>query len=302
MKKTNCDICHQTEIPLNHSIIIEGQVHCKSCFETQFSDQKELEGKHIEQIADSTICSSCKRDFGNIELQKVGAYHMCTNCEIELKKRVFPLWVKAFFAAVIVIVIVGFAWNWRYYSAHKDVQQSISAIQNGDYALAASLMKEAGEKAIEFPELIATGHYYKGIDLLIKDKSAAALAELNKCRSVIPAYEVEPLILQARIGIAFDTKDYRKLLILSESNLAYDSLQPISLLMVASSHACVFASEGDEKNRQLAYNYIAKAKAIDSTNPEVPDYVNRIQYRLYSRNIITNAEFDKKFPNGWTKN
>ena len=37
-----------------------------------------------------------------------------------------------------------------------------------------------------------------------------------------------------------------------------------------------------------------------SATPEFKEYENRILHRLQSREIITQAEFARRFPNGWS--
>jgi hypothetical protein len=74
MKRINCNICDEKEIALNDSIKIDGIVYCKSCFDSQFSDQNNLNNKLIENELDPTICSFCNKDYGQSELNKISIY------------------------------------------------------------------------------------------------------------------------------------------------------------------------------------------------------------------------------------
>src|SRR5262249_26977112 len=124
MKQIDCDICHSRDLPLNETIRIDGKVYCGKCFESSFPDQKVPEDRNVEKDMDPTVCSSCNKDFGDIELKKIAAYPICDECEVKIRNRAFPTWVKAFFAAIMVIVIVAFIWNWKFYQAYNDIQEA----------------------------------------------------------------------------------------------------------------------------------------------------------------------------------
>src|SRR5262245_50719734 len=124
MKSTDCNICENKNIPLNQTIKIDNKVYCSSCFETNFRDQRDLKNRLIEKEFDPTICSSCSNDFGSIELKKISVYPICDACEIKIKNKTFPIWVKGFFVGVLAIVIIGFIWNWKYYQAYNNIKRS----------------------------------------------------------------------------------------------------------------------------------------------------------------------------------
>lgn len=302
MRTADCSTCEKRAIPLNDTIKVDNQVYCESCFEKNFAHESRLKDKKIEREIDPTVCSSCSKDFGERELNKISAYPICPDCEISIKNKTFPVWVKGFFVAIIVIVVVSFAWNWKFYRAYNEIKESGVYFANGDYSNAASLMQSASEKVPEVEDLTTLASYYRGIDLLTKDKSAEALAEFERCKDKVPDdYNIENLIIQAKIGATFDSKDYDGFLAASLENLALDTTQALSLTAVASAYACLYADRGEEQDKQFSLSYLKKAKEIDSLSEEMKGYYNRIDHRLYSRTILTHEEFSKQFPNGWSK-
>lgn len=303
MKRIDCNICENKNIPLNDTIKIDGKVYCSSCFEAHFSDQNDLKDKLVEKEMDPTICSSCNKDFENIELKKISTYPICDECYTIIKNKTFPTWVKGFFIGILVIVILGFVWNWKFYQAYNSIKQSNDFFQKGDYTNASILMNEASKKVPEVEDVKTIAAYFRGIELLSKDKSTEALIEFNKCKDKIPPeYNINRLIIQAKIGSSFDKGDYEGFLEASKEILSIDSTVAFSLTSVASAYACIYADKGKEDAKQNAILYLKKAQAIDDTTKELKAYYNMIEYRIDSRKIIRREDFVKQFPNGWTKN
>ncbi|WP_300570089.1 hypothetical protein [Flavobacterium sp.] len=303
MRKIECSCCGNKDLPINESITVDQQFFCSSCFESNFSEEGSLEKRLVEKEHDPTICSSCNKDFGDVELQKIAVYPHCDECHAQIKNRTFPNWVKGFFAGIIIILIVSFCWNWKYYQAYKDIQTSNTFSEQGDYANATLSMQAASKAVPEVEELETLAAYYKGIDLLTKDKSAQAIIEFNKCVDKLPYdYKVNSLIVQGKINVCFDKKDYEGFLSASKENLAIDSTSASSWTSVASAYACIYAQKGNNDAKLQVDKYIKKAKQIDSTSEDMKVYYNMIDYRIFSRKIIVREDFIKQFPKGWTKN
>jgi hypothetical protein len=303
MKTVTCSNCNKHLIPLNNSVKIDGNTYCEPCLEIKFPEKKDLENRHIEREMDPTICSFCSKDFGVWELKKISVHPICDDCEVKLKHRTFPVWVKAFLAGVLAIVIFSFYWNWKYYQAFKEVRQSNQYASKGDFANAALFMTAAGKKVSEVDDLPIAAAYYTGIDCLIKDSSKAAMVEFNKCKDrVPPGFNLNAYIIQAKIGIAFDDKDYPGFVTASKEYLALDTTQASSWTSVASAYACEYAEKGTDSARLESARYMDRAKSIDSTSKDQTEYYNMIDYRIASRKIIRRNDFIKQFPNGWNKN
>lgn len=303
MKYILCDVCFSKDIPVNNSIKVDNKVYCNSCFDKNFSDEESLKDKLLEKEIDPTICSSCQNDFGSLQLNKISTYPICEECESKIKNKTFPTWVKGFFIGVIAIVIVGFIWNWKFYQAYNNIKLSSEYFKNGDFTNASALMASTSSKVPEVEDLKTLSAYFHGVELLSKDKPEQALIEFNKCKDKLPPdYNISTLIIEAKIGSSFESKDYEGFLEASKENLALDSTNAISLTSVASAYACIYADQDKEDAKQNALHYLAKARAIDSTSKEARSYYNMIEYRIYSKKIIKREEFIKQFPDGWVKN
>lgn len=302
MKKLVCSVCHEPDKPMDDTIKVEGHIFCIPCFDKHFTDESKLEGKQIEKELDPTICAKCTKDFGENELDKISIYPVCDDCKIEIKNSTFPTWVKAFLAAVAIITLTGFIWNWKFYTAYENINDLNVLVEEGDYTAAASLMTETSDIIPQVENVKILAAYYKGIDYLQKDESALAMAEFDICKSVLPPeYGARNMWQQAKIGVCFDNKDYQGFLDASLAIIEEDKSQPISLTAVSSAYACLYIDKNEEIYKQQSEAYLEHAKMIDDTSAEMKNYYNRIEHRLHSKTIITGEAFLEKFPNGWTK-
>ena len=304
MKKIDCQNCDSKEVPLNETLKIEGSIYCSNCFNSHFPDKDVLSNKSVVRELDPSVCFSCNTDFGNMALKQIAQHPICEECEAALNNKIFPTWVKAFFVGILAIVVMAFFWNWKFYEAYNNIKKANASFQVGDYPNASALMQSASEKVPEVEDLKTIADYFKGIDLLAQDKNAEALVAFDACKNKIPPdYNIHQLIIQAKIGVAFDNKDYQGFLAAAKENLGLDSTSSaISLTAIASAYACIYVDKGQEEAKQHTLEYLQKAKEKDSTSKEMADYYNKVEYRLETRNIISSKEFDKQFPNGWTKN
>lgn len=303
MRHVDCDVCEAKHIPLNDTIKIDGRVHCSDCFNAHYTSEEDLQGKEIEKDYDPTVCSFCLTDFDDVEVGVLSNRPICDSCEVAIRERTFPTWVKAFLAAIVVLVIGSVVWNMRYYQAYREVNESYSRIQMQDYSGAAGLMKSASLRLPEVEDLAILSAYSHGLELLSNDKCTEALAEFIMCQDKLPEnFSIDALILQAKIGSTFENKDYDGFLDACLLNLELDPTSASSFASVSSAYACVYAAGGADTAKQNALLYLNKAKAIDNTSKEATDYYNMIEYRIESRRILRREEFVKQFPNGWTNN
>jgi tetratricopeptide (TPR) repeat protein len=302
MRKTDCGICEQKEIPLNDTVKVDGKVYCNTCTNTHFPDKQSIEGRIIVKELDPTICAQCKKDFDAVELNKVAQYPVCPECETHMQNRALPNWVKAFFAAILVIVVGSFIWNWNYYMAYRDIKKANEYFQKGDFAHAYELMNLASLKVPEVEDINTYATYFKGVNFLYQDKNPEALAEFYKCREKMPVgNNVASLINQAKIGIDFANKDYEGFVEAAKENLTVDPSSASLLTSVASGYSYIYADKGDENAKAEALEYLARARTIDDTSKEMKNYYGMVEYRLETKKIISREDFVKEFPNGWTK-
>lgn len=303
MKLKTCDVCLRTDVPQNNAVIIDGKTYCQECVNATFKNQNELAGRTIVHEADNTICAFCKKDFGSTELPKISHYPVCSDCEVSIKNKTFPTWVKAFLAAVALIVVGSFAWNWSYFMAYRNVKRSNQLALQGDYSGGARLMREAARRVPEAEELQTMASFYHGIALYQSDKPAEALRSFDSCKGKMPdEMGLFPLIGRTQAAVDFDKGDYDAFLTQTRQLWDEDSSSAASALALASAYSCVYVSKNDSAARTNALHLIDKAKQLDSSENDNDTYIQMIRYRLENRKIIRMNEFTQQFPNGWHKN
>jgi hypothetical protein len=299
MRFISCSLCNKPDVQLNHSLKIDGLYICSSCIESKFTEDQ-LKGRMIEKEIDPTICSSCTKDFDDRILNTIGGYPICEHCEIIIKEKTFPTWVKGFFIGVLVLVAFSFVWNWRFIQAYSVLKKTPQAINEQNYKLAGEEFKSAYDNVPEIKDLRMWASYYNGAYLLSIDKSTEALAEFNTCKDFIPKdYNIGNLITQAEIGSGFDSRNYKLFLSASKKNLDADTTIAMSWAGVASAYACLYATSKSDSIKNLYYKYLIKAISLRDTTKAFSQYLNRLDHRINTGEIITAEQFDLKYPSGW---
>ncbi len=301
MRVKRCEVCHKS-VSQNETIIVDDIVYCNECFKKTFEDKEQLNNKKVVQDPDPTVCFNCNFDNGKEDLKKLSVYPICPECEKAINSRVFPIWVKAFLAGLVVVIAIGFAWNLRYYNAYNHIRKANIEYSNGNYGNASNLMSMAVTEIPELDDIKVMHSYFRAMDLLAKDSCKEALSIFTECKQKVPTnLNIEQMIVQARIGSCYNEKNYKGFLDASIENLAMDSTQAFSWAGVASAYSCLYADTKNETFRNKTENCLLKAKMLDSTSVDLKDYINMIEYRVFSKRIISREEFKKQFPNGWVK-
>jgi hypothetical protein len=303
MRFVTCSICGNDKSPTNATLMIDDVTHCEHCLKEKFPADADLKGKRVVQQFDPTICTNCSKDYGDIPLKLRGSYPMCENCETVVQERIFPTWVKAFFAGVVALVIFSLVWNWRFVEAYYLIKRTESLPPPDgptSFYEAATLYGDIYAKVPELDEFRQLANYSKGVWLLSDDKGAEALKAFKNCVGLPDSYGLENLTLQAEIGASFDSKNYTGFVDASKRLLRYDS-SAVSLAQVASAYACLYAVQESDSSKTAAMDYLQRAINLNDTTRFFANYINRIEYRLATGDIIDKKVFDAKFPNGWTK-
>jgi hypothetical protein len=294
---------YKKNIHCDETLLLNKHRYTIACSGDSFPGENEEAGKNMDEPGlPNTTCAFCKNDFEGTTLDKLSVYPICRSCKSNLDKKIFPAWVKLFFAGVILLVIFSMFWNWRFYSAYMEIKNAGKASAGNNITKAALLMKNAADHVPESKEVSSLASYYKAIDLLRKDKSTEALTELNNCSDLSADFNVNGLVLQAEMGSGFDTKDYNLFLKSSKAFLQLDTTKAGSWAGVSSAYACLYAQNNADSLKQLSLKYYNRAKALDDTSADEKEYYGLIQYRLDTRQIITRKQFDQKYPNGYTSN
>jgi hypothetical protein len=276
-----------------HSILFSGDVELENTANPLEDNQQDTEWPNNK-------CAFCNNEF-ETPLNKLGSHPICGVCEINISKKIFPTWVKLFFAGILALVICSVCWNMRFYLAYLNIQHSLSENSKDDIVQVSNYMIKAANQVPESGELSKLAHYYKGLNFLMNDKSKLALNEFDYCQDLDASFKINMLTLQAENGAAFDSKDYPLFLKTSKAFLQLDTTSAQSWAGVASAYACMYATSNVDSLKQQSLNFLNKAKAIDDTSSANKEYYEIIHYRLDSKQIISRTQFHKQFPKGYLK-
>jgi len=301
MRYKKCEICGKRS-PQNETVSVDDVLHCNDCFEHVYEEKELLNDKKVIRDQDPTVCSNCNHDYGSEELSKLSVYPVCPVCKKAIDQRVFPNWVKAFIAGTVLVIAIGFVWNLRFFRAYSDIREANANYAIADYTNAHKMMFRAVNEVPELEDIKVMAFYFRGLDLLVKDSCTAALSIFEKYQHQIPAdVNMKSLIVQARIGSCYEKKDYQGFLNASLENLAQDSTLAMSWAGVASAYSCLYVNTNNEDYKTKTNSYLHKAQSLDTANVALKDYVNMIEYRIYSKRVVSREEFQKQFPKGWSK-
>jgi tetratricopeptide (TPR) repeat protein len=135
--------------------------------------------------------------------------------------------------------------------------------------------------------------------LMEQDKPAEALQFLARARSSFPESRMISVnYLQAKGSEAFDRKDYDTFLSASEEYVRLYPENWVAVGMVGSALAAKYAVTGEESFRKRAEEKVTAAGALCRTDQEKEwfvEYRERMEHRIKSKEILTKAEYDKRF-------
>jgi hypothetical protein len=194
-----------------NTFTVFGRNLCEACAEKELDGRnpKSLpEGSLIKNL-DPTVCAYCGKDAGNFELPQVADLPVCDECREKLYHRPFPTWVKLSFAAILLLVCVEVARNWRLFQAHLEIPRAHRAMDQGRVADAADLMTRAAEHAPEMPDLAKFASFYRGINCMDEgryDDAVALFEPLLKSLSGQEAEVVGTYLFSARAGSLIEHK------------------------------------------------------------------------------------------------
>lgn len=301
MRKTTCECCTK-DAPTNTVLKVDDKLYCEACLKATFGEEEDLRGRIGETELDPTVCAYCEKDFGDKVLPKLSQYPICNPCHDNLQKRILPVWVKAFFAGILVLVVFSFWWNWRFYEGYRSLNDANTYAAANNYKMAAQSIHQSSAAVPEVEDLKALDNYYNGLLLLEQDKSAEAYKAFANCKAQLPAdFNIDFLLYTAKGSMCFDAKDYKGFMENAKKLYAIDSTHINSILSMASSYSCLYVTEGNEANKEKVHTYLQKAKAIDSSSADAKIYYNMIDYRMAEHKVVDRNQFVKQFPHGWTK-
>ena len=299
MRQIVCQACGKSA-SMNDAAQVRDRTLCIPCADKQLKAEPTPK-EQVRRLSDPTVCGNCAKDNGNMDLGTISGIPVCQACEDFLRKRPLPVWVKMFFLAIVVVVVGAFVYNVRFVRAYLDMRAGHRAMAAGEVAQAIVCYRSAAQHVPENTDLSVLGMLVEGISLLQQDKCAEALSIFRRCKAATGNDSIaNALILQAEAGVAFNARDYDKFLAISQQQMNASPTKPGAVAAVASALACKYVVSSNETYRHQSVDMLEKAKKLAQPGDEFGEYEQRILYRLHAREIITTAEFKKRFPNGWS--
>ncbi len=303
MKQVDCEACGRRN-PMNAMFSVAGHSLCEECGNTWLAQHEgELTEGAVSPQIDPTVCRNCEADSGDQELQLLAGLPVCEACTRRLRSRPFPRWVKLSLAGLVAIAILSFATNLRFFRGFVESRLSGRALAAGDMTAAAVWMKAAASHVPEDRTLADLANFLEGMELCRQDRSGEAVPLLRRCGQALPEglkTVRDKTLLHAESGAAFDSGDYEGFLAKQKKLLKQSPGDAQAIAGVASAYACKYAKSGKESDKQEALKLLESASQR-SNGPEFEEYRQRILHRLYTREIIKQEEFHRRFPNGWSK-
>ena len=304
VKQVTCEKCEEG-FQINDTLNVRGDVVCGPCAESILTREK-IPADQVQQQIDPTICIGCGLDNEDADLATLGRLPVCSKCEALFKNRPFPTWIKAALVGMVILVVSTLVWNSRFIHAYYELRCFGSAMNAGDIQRGAAYFLSLSRRIPENKNLQAYAAFYEGVLLLNQDKSAEALKLLESCRGRVDEESgLDVLIMNAKVGVAFDQGDYDEFLRLARQMSEMHKDDPTYIGQLASAYACKYAETQDEQYKVMSLMMLEQARTLASANPEYEayhdEYAQRILHRLHTRQIIDRDEFYKRYPNGWTK-
>ena len=308
MRRAVCGQCGGA-FSTNEMAMVLDQALCVKCAEERLNREPELRTREgaVAQVVDPTVCVRCGADHGEIEWEPVAGMPMCEECAHLLRHYPFPRWVKAAALTVVALVAVAFYVHRHQYSALFNLVRAERAAMQGDWERASQYSETAAQRVPGNADLQTTAAAYKGMWLATQEKMGEALPYLHTAAAAAPPdAAIHEFIVMVECGAAFDAQDYDKFLAKERQLLERDPDNPIHMLGVASAYACQYAVSGEDRYRQDSEEHIRQAgtrmsDAEPAMRTMAEEYTMRIRHRLATREIISQKEFQARYPDGWTE-
>ncbi len=149
MRTQPCGTCGNAT-PLGGLFAVGQAVSCRACL-----DRAEAAvvpagggkaGPEPRPLLDPTVCAFCKADGGDREYQRIAGAPACDPCSVRLRSRPLPLWVRAAFILLLVLLVPAIVRGRGYYAAEL-------ALLRGERFAAEARWAEASR---EFEQVLAT--------------------------------------------------------------------------------------------------------------------------------------------------
>jgi hypothetical protein len=134
------------------------------------------------------------------------------------------------------------------------------------------------------------------------DEASAVLREIRRYAKPDLAGDIRILETQIGLGLAFQRGDYETFLVKSQELTELAPEEPRAWEKVAEAHACKYAPTGRAESRAEAIAALNRARKLAEPNDKAFEKeVNRLKFRLQTREVIGRTQFEERFSNGWVQ-
>jgi hypothetical protein len=304
MRTIECSSCHQS-LATNQTVLIGERALCEPCAVADLKalGNSEPDPTQLRKQVDPTICFGCHKDNGSTVWPTLqSGLPVCEECRDAFLNRPYPNWIRLSFAGLVVVAVISFWANWRFVVGFRSLKQATRAMQSGQIHRARTLITGASASVPESADLKKAALLYTGIDKLTLQDSAGAIAAFRELEVLDPTRQDLPELMdEALLGETFNRHDYDAFLAVSQRLFDRRPSDPARLAGLASAYACKFASTGDNSLKAHSLQLLDQSKRLAGAKapPELGALINRTYYRLETRQILSPAEFTKRFPDGW---
>lgn len=309
MRQVTCGKCNQT-VPMQKSFVLAGETLCEACCgEAGRNAARTPSARSVRQV-DPTICQRCGKDT-SATLPTIANMRLCPDCTETANNFPFPHWVKI--AAIGLAALVAFSThrNLRFVQGYLEYNSAMTAIfQQHDFNRGEQLTYAAYGHVPECRLFEAMAAYFLGVNALDDENNQGAVALFQNADEILSegfeklseALSIGFWLHQAKIGEAFDDKDYDLCLSLAvEAGERYPE-NSYSQGSLTSAYACKYAVTGNPEFREKALQSLGKQGTLVGTNQtKYIRFEQRILHSLETREILSRKAFLEKFPDGWKK-
>lgn len=213
------------------------------------------------------------------------------NAPEEINNVTIPSWVIYFVVLLFAVSVFGFVFFHRYTKSVHNYKLALSVYQEGDIAAAEEYITKASDLVPENKDFLAFKYFISGINRYTQKNYEEALKLLNQYKEYNRGDSyIDQLTATIEISNAFEAKDYAQMVELASELYSDYSEDPRVILQYASALSCEYAATDNIDDFNKSRELIEEALKYELDDSNV-DYLNRIEYRLNTKKIISADEY-----------
>jgi len=137
MRYLKCSSCGR-QLPAAQMFSYDDAPVCEPCGDRMVVEARAKGYKpDVRHMLDATICSRCKTDNGETDFRLIGGSPFCPRCGAALYAYPFPTWLKASFAALLLLLAFALWHDAPYFAAGRHLVAGRRDMARKDYRAAA---------------------------------------------------------------------------------------------------------------------------------------------------------------------